>query len=58
MNNNITDMNYFLSAEYARDELIKGLNKKSLKKAEIKKIIDMCDRDYKENNQPYPKIRN
>ena len=54
MNNNITDMNYFLSAQYAREELIKKLNKKGLKKEEIEKIIDMCDKEYKENNTPYP----
>lgn len=58
MNNTITDMNYFLSAQYAREELIKKLNEKGLKKEEIKKIVDMCDRDYKENNKPYPKIQN
>lgn len=58
MSNTITDMNYFLSAQYAREELIKKLNEKGLKKEEIKKIVDMCDRDYKENNKPYPKIQN
>ena len=58
MSNNITDMNYFFSAQYAREELIKKLNEKGFKKEEIEKIIYMCDKDYKENNKPYPKIQN
>lgn len=55
-NRDNNDMNYIFSVKAARNELINKLKEKGETDENIKKIIDSCDKDYKENGIPYPKI--
>lgn len=49
-------MDDFFTIEYVRKELIKKMQKKGISKEKIDEFIKICDKEYKENNTPYPDI--
>lgn len=55
-NKNITDMNDFFSVEYIREKLIKKFREQGKTEKEIKEVIAICDKEYKENKIPYPDL--
>ena len=56
LNKDNNDMNYNFSIAKKRKELVDRLKEKGENEEKIKKIINECDKDYKEKGIPYPEI--